>query len=219
MRFIHGLSLLVLVSLIAACGDDDGQGTNNTNDANQNGNVNQNSNVNQNDNANQNNQNAAVCGDGNPEAGEQCDDGTNNSDTAPDACRTDCQAARCGDGVVDTGEACDGTELDGQTCATLDLGTGTVACAGNCAFDTSGCCDAIGSACTTDCASPYTCNNGICLPADRPGCGGFAGAQCPVDFPVCLFFASSDYGPCFTVAEQVCVCSQPDAQTHFPTCN
>ena len=232
MRFIHGWSLFLLVSLVAACGDDDGQGTNN--------------------NANQNNQNAAVCGNAVVESGEACDEGAANSDTAPDACRLDCQLASCGDGVVDTGEvcddgntisgdgcqadclvvetlcgnglldpgeSCDGAELDGQTCATLDLGAGTLACTGDCAFDTTGCCDAIGSACTTDCPPPYVCNNGICLPEDRPGCGGFAGAQCPGEFPMCLFFASSDYGPCFTAAEQVCVCSQPDAQTHFPTCN
>ncbi len=51
----------------------------------------------------------AECGDGvlNMTADEECDDGTGNSDTEPDACRTDCGAAWCGDGVVDTGEECD----------------------------------------------------------------------------------------------------------------
>src|SRR5262249_40959657 len=29
---------------------------------------------------------------------EVCDDGSQNSDTPPDACRTDCRPARCGDG-------------------------------------------------------------------------------------------------------------------------
>ncbi len=48
-----------------------------------------------------------VCGNGVVEGGEQCDDGPNNSDTTPDACRTDCTLAHCGDGVVDTGEECD----------------------------------------------------------------------------------------------------------------
>ncbi|MEJ2457566.1 MAG: filamentous hemagglutinin N-terminal domain-containing protein, partial [Novosphingobium sp.] len=38
---------------------------------------------------------------------EVCDDGAANSDTDPDACRTDCQPAYCGDGVADTGESCD----------------------------------------------------------------------------------------------------------------
>ena len=43
------------------------------------------------------------CGDGflDRAAGEECDDGGRNSDTAPDACRTTCKRARCGDGVLD----------------------------------------------------------------------------------------------------------------------
>jgi cysteine-rich repeat protein len=54
-----------------------------------------------------------VCGDGdrNRACGEECDHGPNNSDAAPDACRTDCRLARCGDGVIDGGETCD----DGNT--------------------------------------------------------------------------------------------------------
>jgi cysteine-rich repeat protein len=50
----------------------------------------------------------AVCGDGiliSPP--EECDDGTGNSDTEPDACRDDCTLPACGDNVVDTGEQCD----------------------------------------------------------------------------------------------------------------
>ncbi len=47
------------------------------------------------------------CGDGHLDDGEDCDDGAANSDTEPDACRTDCVAAHCGDGVVDGGETCD----------------------------------------------------------------------------------------------------------------
>lgn len=47
------------------------------------------------------------CGNGVLEDGETCDDGVANSDSAPDACRTDCLPAACGDGVVDAAEACD----------------------------------------------------------------------------------------------------------------
>jgi cysteine-rich repeat protein len=47
------------------------------------------------------------CGDGVLDSGEACDNGEQNSDTAPDACRTDCTSPSCGDGVVDTGEQCD----------------------------------------------------------------------------------------------------------------
>ncbi len=60
------------------------------------------------------------CGSGVVAPGEQCDwgsgidgtpctgpDGGCNSDTIPNACRTDCVAAHCGDGVIDQGERCD----------------------------------------------------------------------------------------------------------------
>jgi len=49
----------------------------------------------------------ARCGDHLIQAGEACDDGPQNSDSQPNACRTNCQKARCGDGTIDTGEACD----------------------------------------------------------------------------------------------------------------
>ena len=49
--------------------------------------------------------------------GEECDDGVDNSDTEPDACRTDCIAAGCGDGVHDTDEGCDdGDLIDDDEC-------------------------------------------------------------------------------------------------------
>jgi cysteine-rich repeat protein len=73
--------------LVTGCGDDDGAG-------NQNGNGN-------------GNQAVPVCGNGLQELGETCDEGAENSDTAPDACRTDCRPAHCGDGVLDAGEVCD----------------------------------------------------------------------------------------------------------------
>lgn len=49
------------------------------------------------------------CGDGQIQPPESCDNGNQNSDTTPGACRTDCSQARCGDFVVDTslGESCD----------------------------------------------------------------------------------------------------------------
>lgn len=49
------------------------------------------------------------CGNGVMELDEQCDEGAANSDTVPDACRTDCRVAHCADGVLDpgAGEECD----------------------------------------------------------------------------------------------------------------
>ncbi len=76
----------------------------------------------------------ALCGNGVLEPGEQCDDGAANSDTAPDACRTNCVAAHCGDGVVDSDEACDdgndvpldGCEPDCTLSETVGCGDGVL---------------------------------------------------------------------------------------------
>ena len=50
---------------------------------------------------------AILCGDGQREGMEECDNGMNNSDTKPDKCRTDCTLPSCGDYVEDSGEECD----------------------------------------------------------------------------------------------------------------
>jgi cysteine-rich repeat protein len=58
------------------------------------------------------------CGDGAVDAGEECDDGADNSDSEPGACRTDCTQPSCGDGVVDPGEECDdGNNVNGDGCS------------------------------------------------------------------------------------------------------
>ena len=62
-------------------------------------------------------------GNGVIDAGAGCDDGSSNSDTVPDACRTDCSLATCGDNVKDSIEQCDGA----------DLGDCPGSCAGDCA--------------------------------------------------------------------------------------
>jgi cysteine-rich repeat protein len=73
------------------------------------------------------------CGDGVVDTGERCDNGPANSDTQPDACRTDCTAPRCGDSVVDSGESCDNGPLNS---------------------------DSVPDACRTDCASAG-CGDGV----------------------------------------------------------
>jgi hypothetical protein len=57
------------------------------------------------------------CGNGTLEQEEECDDGQQNSDTVPDACRSDCVSASCGDGVKDTGEECDDGQQNSDTAA------------------------------------------------------------------------------------------------------
>jgi cysteine-rich repeat protein len=74
---------------------------------------------------------SARCGDGVPDLEEQCDEGPQNSDTRPNACRTDCRLPHCGDRVLDAGEACDDGNLDDtdgcrNNCSRPGCGDGTV---------------------------------------------------------------------------------------------
>ena len=49
----------------------------------------------------------AFCGDGFVRFGrEDCDKGQDNSDTEPNACRTNCVEAYCRDGMIDNAESC-----------------------------------------------------------------------------------------------------------------
>ena len=62
----------------------------------------------------------SFCGDNdtNQDRQEVCDDGLNNDDNLPNACRIDCRAPVCGDGVFDTDtEQCDdGNQADADGC-------------------------------------------------------------------------------------------------------
>lgn len=81
------------------------------------------------------------CGDGvvHDVIGEQCDDGTDNSDAPNARCRTDCLVARCGDGIVDEGEVCDDGNADpGDACAP---GCGSDETCGNGVIDAGEDCD------------------------------------------------------------------------------
>jgi len=89
-----------------------------------------------------NNNTSALCGNGQVEGAEQCDDGPDNSDSRPDACRTDCREAHCGDGVADTGEDCDEGAQNS---------------------------DVVPDACRSDCSQPR-CGDGVVDLAHGEGC-------------------------------------------------
>ena len=66
---------------------------------------------------------ALLCGNGEVDSGETCDDGT----VADDGCTNACQLPACGDGLVQTGEACDDANVDDtdqclSTCALASVG-------------------------------------------------------------------------------------------------
>jgi cysteine-rich repeat protein len=103
-----------------------------------------------------------VCGDGFQDEGEQCDDGAQNSDTEPDACRTDCTTPMCGDSVVDTGEACDdganGDDSDGcrDDCTVPICGDNIVDPGEECDDGN----DVDGDGCNADCQTEF-CGDGV----------------------------------------------------------
>ena len=86
------------------------------------------------------------CGDGtvDPDLGEECDLGSDNSNTLPDTCRESCKNPWCGDGVTDAGndEACDDGAANSDTTA---------------------------DACRTSCALP-SCGDGVTDPNHGEQC-------------------------------------------------
>jgi len=61
-----------------------------------------------------------ICGNGIEEQGEECDNGAQNSNVTPNACRTTCRFYDCGDHVVDSGEECDdGNVSGGDGCSAI----------------------------------------------------------------------------------------------------
>ncbi|RMD83363.1 MAG: hypothetical protein D6815_06795, partial [Candidatus Dadabacteria bacterium] len=117
-----------------------------------------------------------LCGNGRIDAGEECDDGPANSDTTPDACRTDCTLASCGDGVVDTGEACDDGPANSDTTPDACRTTCVVPYCGDGVPDSGEECDngpansdITPDACRTDC-SAASCGDGVTDPANGEEC-------------------------------------------------
>jgi len=137
-----------------------------------------------------------LCGNGETEVGEECDNGDLNSDTAPNACRTNCKLPSCGDGVVDgsngSGEQCDDGNDDNSdnclnTCVAATCGDGFTCSAANCTSGAGGApeqCDDgngdNGDACLAICV-PNTCGDGFVNPAAEACDGGGATATCDND--------------------------------------
>jgi cysteine-rich repeat protein len=112
------------------------------------------------------------CGDGIVGFAEECDDGAENSDTEPGACRTSCLAAFCGDGVVDPTEACDDGDGQGQGPCRADC-MGFPTC-GDGVLDEDEQCDEGADnsdtrpgACRRDCRLPH-CGDGVLDGAESP---------------------------------------------------
>jgi cysteine-rich repeat protein len=68
------------------------------------------------------------CGDGVTQQGEECDEGTENSDAPDAACRPTCQLADCGDAIKDSDEVCDDGEFAGPRCRVGCVGSPLLAC-------------------------------------------------------------------------------------------
>ncbi|MBI5505594.1 MAG: DUF4215 domain-containing protein [Deltaproteobacteria bacterium] len=109
---------------------------------------------------------APVCGNAHAEGDEQCDNGDSNSDTIPDACRTDCTNPRCGDSITDSGEQCDDgntASLDGclPTCIKEVCGDGVVNNNGTEQCDDGDAnSDSEPDACREDC-TPHRCGDSV----------------------------------------------------------
>ncbi|MFC1482168.1 RCC1 domain-containing protein [Myxococcota bacterium] len=112
----------------------------------------------------------ATCGDGNQDAGEQCDGNDLAGQTCVSlnpaqfgggtlACGPNClfntagctSIQHCGNGQAEPslGEQCDGQDLEGESCQSLGFLGGTLACSTSCTFNTSAC------------QAPLTCGNGV----------------------------------------------------------
>jgi cysteine-rich repeat protein len=134
-----------------------------------------------------------ICGNGVVSGDETCDDGPDNSDTMPDACRANCQIPFCGDGVIDpaNSEVCDDNntnpnDLCTNSCQFAACGDGLlctdpILCATGPDNGTEDCdegganSDTAPDACRLDC-STATCGDGVVDSGES--CDGEANDNC-----------------------------------------
>ncbi|MFV8750731.1 hypothetical protein ACNOYE_09285 [Nannocystaceae bacterium ST9] len=121
------------------------------------------------------------------EAGTTATDTTSTSDESTTG--ETGETGECGNGVIELGEECDGGALGGATCESEGFGSGGLACAADCSFDTSQCsqcgngtidgdeqCD------ETDLGDNATCADvGLGTPSEPLACTD----MCTYDFAAC----------------------------------
>ena len=101
------------------------------------------------------------------DAGEECDEGEDNSDEPDATCRLNCTPKRCGDGILDTGEICDDGAENSDTTPNACRLDCTLPFCGDGVVDTGEVCDngaansdTTPNACRLDCTLPI-CGDGV----------------------------------------------------------
>ena len=118
-------------------------------------------------------------------------------------------------GVDDTGTADTGMDDTGVDGGPADVGSDIGA------MDAGSACNSLGEMCSSGgTCSGAECLEGrnVCVPTTSFECGGFVGAACPGERPVCLYPSGSSAGICMTPAQRACVCSTDTGRTTFPGC-
>ncbi len=147
-----------------------------------------------------------TCGDGKVNQSiEQCDNGAANSDTTPNACRTNCHNPSCGDGVTDTGEQCD--PPNGTTCSATCQHLATC---GDGHVDPGEQCDPPnGTTCSSTCQTIAVCGDGVVTPPE----------QCePPNTTTCDATCRSIISP-FDSACHPCIAGSADAGSQAQYCD
>ncbi|MGB8332810.1 MAG: DUF4215 domain-containing protein, partial [Polyangiales bacterium] len=109
------------------------------------------------------------CGDGHTDPAEECDDARNNSDTTPNACRSDCALPACGDRVIDADEQCDAGSSNSDSAPGACRADCALPSCGDAVIDSGEQCDdgytdadyGVARECATGCVLAAHCGDGI----------------------------------------------------------
>jgi cysteine-rich repeat protein len=132
-----------------------------------------------------------LCGNGNIDPGEICDDGNN---VSCDGCSADCKSDEsCGNGYIDSckGEVCDDGDTVNMMCTTCSADCKSNLACGNSVVDTckGEVCDHGDNTkcdgCSPDCKSDQTCGNGIVDPCKGEVCDHGDNTKCDGCAPDC----------------------------------